>query len=44
MTFSFTFTDLVFKATVILFTKDLTPFPSLEPLEESTWKRNFLDY
>lgn len=40
ITFSFTLTDLVFKATVILFTKDLTPFPSLEPLGESPCRSN----
>lgn len=40
ITFSFTLTDLVFKATVILFTRDFTPFPSPEPLGESPCKSN----
>lgn len=46
ITFSFTFTDLVLNATVILLTKDFTPLPSAKPLGESSYnemKTSLLD-
>lgn len=44
ITFSFTFTDLDFRAKVILLTKDFTPLPSPDPFGDSPCKKHSIKY